>query len=195
MSKKKETASNEKAREAQTEITQTPHSRTDCRLSRQKKTAGAATPNGQQKNNSNNIIVLPLDVVNMSDEEIIDAAVKRLQDQDKEAKFDRYGAVLHAPVREALSDFCRQNAEFARAICESDKHFCDCLKFISKEITNAISDIDAYTRAVQFYFSGATVHFKMLIDVGDGVLNEGESAKSAKPEKSLEISLDNLMDW
>lgn len=185
-------ASSEKARETTAAKQQTPHSRTDCRLSRQKKTAGAATPNGQQKKSSTKIIAVPLDVVNMSDEEIIDAAVKRLKEQDREAKFDRYGAVLHAPVREALSDFCRQNAEFARAICQSDKHFGDCLKFVAKEITNAISDIDAYTRAVQFYFSGATVHFKMLIDVGDGVLNESELAK---PEKPLEISLDNLIDW
>ena len=163
-------------------------------MSTKKKTAGAATPNGQQKNNSNNIIVLPLDVVNMSDEEIIDAAVKRLKEQDREAKFDRYGAVLHAPVREALSDFCRQNAEFARAICQSDKHFGECLSAITKGITNAISDIDAYTRAVQFYFSGATISFKMLIDVGDGVLCD-RTPEAAPESKPLEISLDNLMDW
>lgn len=156
---------------------------------KKEKTAGAATPNGQKKKDSDIIIVQPLDVVNMSDEEIIEAAVKRLEEQDKEAKFDRYGAVLHGPVREALSDFCRQNAEFARAICQSDRHFSDCLSAIAKGITNAISDIDAYTRAVQFYFSSATISFKMLIDVGDGVLNEEEAPKP------LEIALDNLMDW
>lgn len=48
---------------------------------KKKKTAGAATPNGQQKKTSTKIIAVPLDVVNMSDEEIIDAAVKRLQER------------------------------------------------------------------------------------------------------------------
>lgn len=158
---------------------------------KKKKTAGAATPNGQSENNSTQIIAEPIEIVNMSPDEIVAAAIDRLTKEDRESKYDRYGVVMHAAVRDALSEFCRQNVEFAQAICQSDKHFFDCMKAVAKGISNAISDLDAYTRAVQFYFSTATISFKMLIDVGDGVLNETPAA----PKPPLEISLDNLLDW
>lgn len=160
-------------------------------MSTKKKTAGAATPNGQKENNVNPIIAVPLDVVNMSHEEIITAAIGRLEREDREAKYDRYGGVLHAPVCAALSEFCRQNTEFAQAVCQSDKHFGDCVKAVAKGVTATLSDLEAYTRAVQFYFSTATIRFQMLIDVGDGVLHEALAA----PKPPLEISLDSLLDW
>ena len=49
---------------------------------KKKKTAGAATPNGQQKKSSTKIIAVPLDVVNMTAEEIIAAAIGRLEKED-----------------------------------------------------------------------------------------------------------------
>lgn len=158
---------------------------------KKRKTAGAATPNGRKENNSIQIIAEPIEIVNMSPDEIVAAAIDRLAKEDKESKFDRYGIVMHTAVCGALSEFCRQNAEFAQAICQSNKHFSDCMRAVAKGISNAISDLDAYTRAVQFYFSTATISFKMLIDVGDGVLNETPAA----PKPPLEISLDNLLDW
>lgn len=157
-----------------------------------KKTAGAATPNGQSKNNSTQIIAEPIEIVNMSPDEIVAAAIDRLKKEDKAASYDRYGVVMHTAVCEALSDFCRQNAEFAQAICQSDKHFGDCMKAVAKNAGSALSDLDAYTRAVQFYFSTASISFKMLIDVGDGILNE---TPSEPPKPPLEVSLDNLLDW
>lgn len=161
-------------------------------MSSKKKAAGNATSQAAKKNTTTKIIAVPLDVVNMSDKEIIDAAVDRLHQQDKEANYDRYGQIMHKAVRDALCEFCRQNAEFARAICETDKHFDGCLKAVAKGCGNGISDLDAFTRAVQFYFSGATISFKMLIDVGDGVLSDRTPEPAPEP---LEIALDNLMDW
>lgn len=163
-------------------------------MSAKKKAAGNATSQAAKKNTTTKIIAVPLEIVNMSDEEIIDAAIKRLHEQDKEANYDRYGQIMHKAVRDALCEFCRQNAEFARAICQTDKHLDGCLKEVAKGCGNGISDLDAFTRAVQFYFSGAKISFKMLIDVGDGVLNESEPEKP-EPKKPLEIALDNLMDW
>ena len=163
-------------------------------MSIKKKAAGNATSTAAKKNSSPKIIAVPLDVVNMSDKEIINAAVDRLHQQDKEANYDRCGQIMHKAVRDALCEFCRQNAEFARAICQTDKHLHDCLKHVAEGCGNGISDLDAFTRAVDFYFSGAKISFKMLIDVGDGVLNESEPEKP-EPQKPLEIALDNLMDW
>ena len=159
-----------------------------------KKTAAGGNPTAAKKNTTTKIIAVPLEIVNMSDKEIIDAAVDRLHQQDKEAKYDRCGQIMHKAVRDALCEFCRQNAEFARAICQTDKHLHDCLKHVAEGCGNGISDLDAFTRAVDFYFSGAKISFKMLIDVGDGVLNESEPEKP-EPKKPLEIALDNLMDW
>ena len=156
-------------------------------MSSKKKAAGNATSQAAKKNTTTKIIAVPLDVVNMSDKEIIDAAVDRLHQQDKEANYDRYGQIMHKAVRDALCEFCRQNAEFARAICETDKHLDGCLKAVAKGCGNGISDLDAFTRAVQFYFSGATISF-----VGDGVLSDRTPEPAPEP---LEIALDNLMDW
>ena len=161
-------------------------------MSTKKKAAGNATSQAAKKNTTTKIIAVPLDVVNMSDKEIIDAAVDRLHQQDKEAKYDRCGQIMHAAVRDALCEFCRQNAEFARAICQTDKHLHDCLNHVAEGCGNGISDLDAFTRAVDFYFSGAKISFKMLIDVGDGVLCD---RTPEQPKSPLAISLDNLLDW
>ena len=161
-------------------------------MSSKKKAAGNATSQAAKKNTTTKIIAVPLDVVNMSDKEIIDAAVDRIHQQDKEANYDRCGQIMHKAVRDALCEFCRQNAEFARAICQTDKHLDGCLKAVAKGCGNGISDLDAFTRAVQFYFSGATISFKMLIDVGDGILSDRTPEPAPEP---LEITLDNLMDW
>ena len=57
-------------------------------MSAKKKAAGNATPTAAKKNNSTKIIAVPLDIVNMSEAEIIDTAIGRLHQQDKEAKYD-----------------------------------------------------------------------------------------------------------
>lgn len=150
------------------------------------KAAGDATPTAAEKENLSPLII-PFD-----DEKVKEEAVKKLTEQDKEAKYDKYGAIMHKAVRDALCEFCRQNAEFARAICQTDKHLDGCLKHVAKGCGNGISDIDAYSRAVAFYFAGATVSFKMLIDVGDGVLCDVTQNGAPEP---MELTLDSLMDW
>lgn len=174
---------------------------------KKKSAKGAGTPQGTNTNKSNVIVSKIIDIVNLSEEEIKQSAVKKLTDEDKQTNnSNRYIAVVHTPVLNALCEFCRQNAEFAQAICQSDKHFTACLAEIVKGIKNSISDLDLYTRAVKFYFSTATIHFQMLIDVGDGVLAEPplklapaevtpvEEQRSTAPAP-LTISLDELLNW
>ena len=69
-------------------------------MSAKKKAAGNATSTAAKKNNSVSIIAEPIDIVNMAAEEIIAAAIGRLEKEDGEAKHDRYGAVIHLPVRD-----------------------------------------------------------------------------------------------
>ena len=170
-------------------------------MSKQKKAAGSGHSTAADKKLSKSIIAEPVDVVNMSDDEIVKAAINRLQKEDSAVEYDCYGRVMHSDVLNALCCFCEQNVEFAQAVCQTDKTLEGCMKAVAKGVKQGISDLEAYKRAVQFNFAGATVSFRMMIDVGDGVLNE--AAAAAQQEKLIEVgldsllesNLDDLMDW
>lgn len=114
-----------------------------------------------------------------------DEAVKKLDAVDV-AKLGRYEKVICEPVRQALKDFCDQNLEFAQAVAQGGD-FYDCLKDCVHEQGSAISDLEVYKRAVQFFFKGADVHMKLTIDLGDGGFSSGS--------KAIGLSLDNLLDF
>ena len=90
---------------------------------------------------------------------------------------------LMAPaVFAALKGFCQQNEAFAKAVTQG-KAFPECLSFIAKGSGNALSDLDAYKKAVEFYLPGATVTMQLAIELpGDA---------PAKSEAPLVL---NLMD-
>ena len=62
---------------------------------------------------------------------------------------------------------------------------------VAKGVGNSISDLDAYTKAVQFYFPGAAIRMQMSIDL---IGAAGDDAKETKAEAPGEIVLD-LMDF
>ena len=123
--------------------------------------------------------------------------VKKLEKEFESCKksLDRYGKVIGEPVLKALCDFCIQNSEFAQAVEQSDKTIGDCIKEVTKGIGSAISDLEVYKKAVQFYFKGATVQMKLTIDLGD----EGFSNTPDKPitvsTNKVELSLDSLLEF
>ena len=47
-------------------------------------------------------------IIPFDDEKVKEEAVKKLTEQDKEAKYDKYGAIMHSAVLEALCEFCRR---------------------------------------------------------------------------------------
>lgn len=67
-------------------------------------------------------------------------------------------------VRDALLEFCRQNEEFAQAVVQGGT-FQDCMAAVAKGVGGSISDLEAYRRAVSFYFNGAKVKFQMAIEL------------------------------
>lgn len=73
-------------------------------------------------------------------------------------------SVMARPVAEQLKDFCRQDAEFAQAVAQGGS-FADCMAAVVKGVGNSISDLDAYRKAVQFYFPGAEIACQMTIRV------------------------------
>lgn len=118
--------------------------------------------------------------------EFFEQAKERLQ-KESEARLDRYGETMKGAVKEALLDFCRQEEEFAQAVVQGGS-FKDCMAAVGKKIKgNAISDLEAYKAAVEFYFPGAAVSMKMNIDLcGDAT---GEAAPTPEPGKGMIIDL------
>lgn len=128
-----------------------------------------------------------------------DLAMKKLEKELREFKaVNGQARAVYAHVCEALSEFCRQDAEFAQAVYEQDKTLSDCCTEIMKDVGGSISDLEVYKRAVKFYFSTATISFHMSIDLcGDNGADKGNK-RLELPDKTksvLDISLDDLLDF
>ena len=145
----------------------------------QKNTAnGAATPSADKQNNSASIIAEAKAKIKPSDEK----------------KLGRYEKAVNSAVAKVLKEFCEQSEEFARAIVETDKSYDDCLLTICKGLGQSISDFDLYTKAVQFWFPGAVIEYKMTIRMSEYEAEE-ETAKPEPKPQDISLSLDSLLDW
>lgn len=109
-----------------------------------------------------------------------DKAIKRLRDESKSGKYDRYGNAVKSAVLETLIDFIGQDEEFAQAICEKNGSFEECVAAVVKGCGSCISDIEVYRRAVGYYFPGATVRFKMEIDMIGSAAEEVEEKSNVQ---------------
>ena len=104
-------------------------------------------------------------------------AVEKLQGERK-AVSGQKETVMADAVMAAIKDFCVQDEEFAQAIVQGGT-FADCMKAVAKGVGNSISDLDAYKKAVQFYFPGAKVTMQLTIDlIGDAA---GDTAGETAP--------------
>lgn len=117
-------------------------------------------------------------------------AVAKLNEGRKRVTGQKAKAMAGA-VGDALRDFCVQDAEFAQAVVQGGS-FADCMAAVAKGVEASISDVEAYRKAVEFYFPGAKVHMQLVIDlVGDAAPPE---PVAAEPEPSTGIIL-NLADF
>lgn len=124
-------------------------------------------------------------------------ALAKLSDQ-KNVKGQKEKAMAGA-VASALKSFCRQDAEFAQAVVQGGS-FAACMAAVAKGVGNSISDLDAYKKAVGFYFPGAQIRMTMTIDlIGDAAAPEPEQLEAPalqvyKPEKNeLVLSLEDFL--
>lgn len=106
---------------------------------------------------------------------------------------DRYAKAIAFDVSAALTDFCRQDEEFARAVSDGGTYD-ECLAAVVKQISGKqhISDLAVYQKAVEFYFPGAVIENRMTIHMSRYELDETELPA---PKKSIDLSLDSLLDW
>ena len=91
-------------------------------------------------------------------------SIKKLKAEKKSGKYDRYAQVMKDRVCETLELFCQQDGEFAQAVVQGGS-FEDCMKTVAKNCGTGISDLEAFRRAVRFYFPGADVRFHMTLNL------------------------------
>ncbi len=113
-------------------------------------------------------------------------ALEKLEKEYKAGSYDKYASAMKSAVLKALKDFVKQDAEFAQAVVQGGS-FEDCMKAVAKGCGSSISDLDAYQRAVQFYFPGAKIRFTMTIDL------IGAAGQKEEPAKGVILDLYQLL--
>lgn len=118
-------------------------------------------------------------------------AVKKLGDEKVKVTGQKE-KVMAGAVFAAIKDFCLQNEEFAQAVVQGGS-FAECMKKVAAGVGSSISDLDAYKKAVQFYFPGAEVKMQLTIDlIGKAAEPEQAAPVAAQEKKPLTL---NLMDF
>ena len=116
-------------------------------------------------------------------------ALEKLE-KEKGAVTGQKETAMKGAVLETIKDFCRQDAEFAPAVVQGGT-FKDCMTAVAKGVGRSISDIEAYRKAVTFYFDGATVRFEMRVQLEP--VAEEDAAKTAAESGCILLSLDDFM--
>ena len=118
--------------------------------------------------------------------EFRDQALEKLRKEAAAVSGEKEQA-MSAAVRATLGTFCGQEEEFAQAIVQGGS-FADCMKEVAKGVGRHISDLEAYKKAVQFYYQGAEIRMQMTIDlIGAAAAKDPEPytpkhASNTKPE-------------
>lgn len=121
-------------------------------------------------------------------------AVKKLTDEKGKVAGQKEKAMAGA-VFEALKDFCLQDEEFAQAVVQGGS-FTDCMKKVASGVGQSISDLDAYKKAVQFYFPGAEVKMQLTIDLIGKAAEKTEATEQTEPAaEPVQTMILNLADY
>lgn len=131
-------------------------------------------------------------------ENFLTDALDKLSDKQVKAVTGSKEKAMASAVADALRSFCRQDAEFAQAVAQGGT-FADCMKAVAKGVGQCISDIDAYKKAVGFFFPGANIRTTMTIDlIGEAATPEPETVaqeplRVVKPSTTMVLSLEDFL--
>lgn len=118
-------------------------------------------------------------------------AVKKLTGERKGVSGQKALAMADA-VFSAIKDFCVQDKEFAQAVVQGGT-FGECMRKVAAGVGNSISDLDAYKKAVQFYFPGAQVKMQLTIDlIGSAAQDSADAVETSAPKQGMILSLDDF---
>lgn len=119
-------------------------------------------------------------------------AKQKLRGELSAGNFDRYANIMKKDVEAALEDFCRQDKEFAQAVVQGGT-FEDCMKKVAKGCGNGMSDLEAFRRAVQFYFHGADIQFQMKIDLAPHDRDDEETSADTTGKRPVVLNLADFL--
>ena len=88
-----------------------------------------------------------------------------------------------------------QDQRFADAVFGKQETLSDCMKAVGKGVTYEISDVEAYRRAVQYYFPAADVDFKCVVVLPaekKGVVTRGIGIAQESENEEITVSLFDL---
>lgn len=120
--------------------------------------------------------------------EFRDQALKKLREGAKNVRGSKEMAMKEA-VRATLENFAGQEEEFAQAIVQGGS-FPSCMAAVAKGVGASISDLEAYKKAVQFYFPGAEIRMQMTIDLIGAAAASSPETKEPEQKKPENIVLD-----
>lgn len=119
-------------------------------------------------------------------------AIQKLEKELKELKTrSPHVNAMKQAVHDALAEFCRQDEEFAQAVLQGGS-FTDCMAAVAAGVGRSISDLEAYRRAVRFYFPGADIRFHMSVNLCASV-EGGPDPAPERTDKPRVLSLFDLM--
>lgn len=79
-------------------------------------------------------------------------AKEKLEAEDKLFKGGRAAASVQSYVLRALLNFADQEPRFAEVVCNTERTFSECCAAVVHNAGEVLSDLEAYRKAVQFYF-------------------------------------------
>ena len=112
-------------------------------------------------------------------------AKEKLEAEDKLFK-GRAAASVQSYVLRALLNFADQEPRFAEVVCNTERTFSECCAAVVHNAGEVLSDLEAYRKAVQFYFPNAEISFSMNINLTGTPPTEEEMRAPAtiKPENA-----------
>lgn len=111
---------------------------------------------------------------------IVSSAIKKLDDEEK-AFIGGFKAKLIFPhVCKTLRGFIDEDDRFAEVFANTARTVSECCAAIVDKSGDALSDLEVYRKAVQFYFPNADVEFKMNVRITGDAPSEEEMKKPAE---------------
>lgn len=107
---------------------------------------------------------------------------EKLEAEDKLFTGSRSAQTVQSYVLRALLSFADQEPRFAEVVCNTKRTFSECCAAVVHNAGEVLSDLDAYRKAVQFYFPNAEISFVMNIKLTGEAPTEEEMNKPAKIE-------------
>ena len=116
-------------------------------------------------------------------------AKTKLEGENKAFKGSWEARAVRDYILKTLIYFADQEPRFAEVVCNTKRTFAECCAAVVDNAGNMISDLEAYRRAVQFYFPNAEVEFVMNVKLTGAAptAEEMQSPARIKPKEAASI--------